>query len=195
MADQVNTDGDWVGVRELAELKGVSAAAISKRLKKFVEAEQIDVRLEGGKKLVRLAQWDFVTKENTDPAKLVGRDTTRMAHGDDAKDDDESLSDTSREYREQQARKMRLEADKRDLELAELVGALVPRDQAVAAMEMAAEKIVQQIDQLPSYADELAGAVSRGGAAGLKEALKSHSRRMRAAVAASMTLEQKDEDE
>jgi hypothetical protein len=55
---------------------------------------------------------------------------------------------------------------------------------------------VRDIDQLPTFADDLAAAVSRGGVAALRDELKKRARQLRETLKRSMTLiAGTDEDE
>lgn len=58
----------WVSISDLGALKGVSKAAISKRVLKFESDGLINVRHEDGKKLVNLVEFDRLIGANTDPA-------------------------------------------------------------------------------------------------------------------------------
>lgn len=74
------------------------------------------------------------------------------------------------------------------LDLDERRGTLMPVSKVVDAMAVAGEKIVRIIDQLPMDTDDLATSVARGGSPALRAALKDVARRMRTAIADSLSL-------
>lgn len=82
----------------------------------------------------------------------------------------------------------------RQLDYEARVGQLLPTKDVVRAMERCAEDMVRVIDRLPTYAEDLAVAYDRKGIAGLRAALRSAAREQREALAASMSLGDKDAD-
>lgn len=81
------------------------------------------------------------------------------------------------------------------LEFEERTGKLLPVDQVRQAMERCAEALVRDIDQLPSFADDIAAAFAAGGLAGLRDELKKKSRQFRETLARTMSLTAKADDE
>jgi hypothetical protein len=86
------------------------------------------------------------------------------------------------------------------LDYEQRVGRVVAVDDVVRSMERCAEAIVRDLEQLPSRADDLAGAFARNGTAGLRAALKDLAREIRGTLSASMRLiasdaEESDQDE
>ncbi len=192
------TDGIWVGVRQLAEMKGVSHPAISKRLRRFEEAGLVTVRREGRKTLVNVAQWDSAADEVTDPARLAGAATTRQMSaepdaGATAANAGPGSTNTSA-YSYQQARKAQYDADLKEIELAKQRGQLLPIADVEDAMIRCAESLVRAIDQLPAGADDLAAAVSRGGVPALRDALKTKARDLRQQLAQNMKILGEDDE-
>ncbi|PTW53908.1 MarR family protein [Breoghania corrubedonensis] len=190
------TDGIWVGVRQLAEMKGVSHPAISKRLRRFEEAGLVTVRREGRRTLVNVAQWDAAADEVTDPARLAGAETTRQMSAEmDATNADAPTGSNTKAYSYQQARKAEYDADLKEIELAKQRGQLLPIAEVEDAMIRCAESLVRAIDQLPAGADDLAAAVSRGGVPALRDALKIKARELRLKLAEKMRLLGEDESD
>lgn len=193
-----------VSVSELARIKGVSQPAISKRLKRLVGEGLIEARKSGREITVSLAEWDTVTNEATDPARLVARDTRREIEGDRRLEDDVARRSAAAaveadgkdpSYTQQLTRKAGLEADLKAIELAKQKGELLRIEDARKAMEACAEAIVRDLGQLPTYADDVAAAVGKAGAAGARDALKVIERRIRETLARSMTLLAGDTDD
>lgn len=63
--------GLWVTISRLAEIKGTSKQAVSKRVKRLRESGAIDVRVEGPVTKVNLVQYDRAIGANTDPAQAL----------------------------------------------------------------------------------------------------------------------------
>lgn len=177
-----------VSVTELAEIKGVSKQAISKRLDRLIGDGLIEVKKRGREKTVSLAEWDTVTNEVTDPAKLAGRDTTRAIEDEATGGNGAAAPEKDPTYTQAITRKARLDADLKEIEVEKQKGTLLAIDDVRASMERCAELIVRDIDQLPSFADDLAAAVAKGGVGGLREALKVKARQLRETLARSMSL-------
>jgi hypothetical protein len=81
-----------------------------------------------------------------------------------------------------------------ELEYNQRVGRLVAIDDVTRSMERCAEAMVRDLEQLPSRADDLAAAFTRGGSPALRQALKDLGREMRRTLADSMRLLGRDED-
>lgn len=181
-------DGLRVSAAEIARLKGVSRQAISKRLRRYVDDGLLQKDAAGK---VSLAEWDTVTQEATDPARLLGSDTPVEPAEIGAPAAVKEPRDDS--YQRQKARAAQYDADLKEIQLRKEQGRLLPIEGVTAAMARCAEVLVRDIDRLPAKADDLATAVSRNGAAGLREALKGVAREMREHVAANMRLLAEDE--
>lgn len=74
------------------------------------------------------------------------------------------------------------------LEHQQKIGQLLPIEDVTAAMQKCAGVIVRELDQLPTFADELAAAVKADGIAGARVALKKISRNIREQLEANMRL-------
>ena len=194
-------DGLRVSVSELAQIKGVSKQAISKRLARLTGEGLLATRQRGRELTVLLAEWDQVTAEVSDPAKLAGRNTAREMRGEARLEDDvaRNLGDGNAKadptYTEELTRKARYDADYRKLQVDKEMGKLLPVDDVRRAMERCAEAIVREIDQLANAAEDVAGAVSKSGVAGAREVLKARSRALRETLMRSMTLAATDDEE
>ena len=81
------------------------------------------------------------------------------------------------------------------LEYEERVGRLLPLDDVQGAMERCAEIMLRGIDQIPTKADDIATAFSRGGVAGVRDALKVMARELKATLSENMRLTAEAEEE
>lgn len=193
--DDVDGRGLRVSVTELAEIKGVTKQAISKRLRRLVEEGRIATSRRGIELMVSLADWDTVTGELTNPAKLVGRDTVREIRGEGGgstpearrlPDAPDPVKDPS--YTQELTRKAGYEADLKEIEVRRRKGELLDAAEVTDAMTRCAEAIIRDVDRLPAYADDLADVVAKRGAQGLREELRKTARSLRETLARSMSL-------
>lgn len=186
VADDPAASGLWVTVSQLAEMKGISHQGVSKRLRRYQEQGLLTARRDGTRTLVNLAEWDTVTAENTDPAKIAGLETSRRLAGQDAPATRPAVpvagADGDPVYAREQARKAQYDADLKKIELDRQLGRLVEVQAVEAAIVASAEVLVNAVDQLPSAADDLASALSKGGVPALREALRAKARELRAVI-------------
>ncbi len=165
----VDGRGLRVSVTELAEIKGVSKQAISKRLQRLVGEGRIATTRRGAELMVSLADWDTVTGELTNPARLVARATVRETRGEGAPDHSgatpgapqDAVRDPS--YTQELTRKAGYEADLKEIEVRRKKGELLDAAEVTDAMTRCAEAMVRDIDRLPAYADDLADVVAKRG--------------------------------
>jgi hypothetical protein len=75
-----------------------------------------------------------------------------------------------------------------ELDYAQRVGQLLKIEDVTRAMETCAAVIVREIDQLPTFADDLAAAMSRDGVQGMRAVLKNVARGIREALEKNMRL-------
>lgn len=178
-----------LSVSEIARAKGVTAQAISKRVKRFVAEGRLETRELRGQKMVPLADYDRLVGETTDfgRARPVqgtdggGAETGRAVEG-------RVSTDENPIYTQEQARKARYDADLRAIELGKarreiLLTADVERD-----MARCAEAMVRRIDLLPALAEDCAAAVARNGADGARQFLRAQARLLREAVGEEFRL-------
>jgi len=183
------TSGTWVGVTALAGIKGVRKQTISERLARLQREGLIEVRKRGKEKTVNLAEWDTVTGETTDPARLIAQQTSKAARGFDdnlANNVGGTKEPTDPTYTQELTRKAGYDADLKAIELRRLRGELREVTEVLRSSETAAAALVRGIDQLPTFADDLAAAVAKSGVSGLRDALKQRAREMRKSLAATM---------
>ncbi|MCX5513432.1 winged helix-turn-helix domain-containing protein [Kaistia algarum] len=177
-----------VSVSELARIKGVSQPAISKRLKRFVESGLITTRTEDGRTMVNLAAWDSVTQEATDPAKIVARETVARVRGRRSTEPDDVSEPGSKDptYTQELTRKAGYDADLKEIEIGRLQGRLRDVVDIQTSAAKVGELMVRDLEQLPSFADDLAGALAAGGVQALREELKRRVRAIREGMARNL---------
>lgn len=140
-------DGLWLSVTDLAREQKVKKQAISKNLKRWCrKGREIPTRKSGKELLVRVADYKRAAGETADQAKVAAEQTKKSA----------SSEDGDPIYAREQARKMAIDADLRQLELEERLGLLLPVAQLREATITCASEIVRAIEQTASRADDLA---------------------------------------
>jgi len=167
-------DEIWLGISELARLKGVDKSWISRRVAALEELGKIEPRDGPNRaKLINLAQFDRAVGETTDLAKEQAAVTAR-ANRNDAADDDApgGAATADPRYADAQRRKVHYEAGMKALEYGERTGQLVAIGQVETVIAEIAEELAQPIRQLPTRADELAAVAVRDGAAGVRVMLR-----------------------
>jgi hypothetical protein len=188
--DPNTADAGWVSVSELARLKGLSKAAVSERVARFIKGGQLSTKPGKGKvKLVNLAAFDRVAGETTDLSKATGH-ATRKAQtvaGIPAPSLPTNADPLAPIYTAEQARHMAYKAESAKLDLEERQGKIVAIAAVEQAITAAAEALARAIDQLPTLADDLAAAVAQSGAAGARTLLKAKARETRELMARELT--------
>ena len=189
-SDPNTADAGWVSVSELARLKGLSKAAVSERVARFIRGGQLSTKPGKGKvKLVNLAAFDRVAGETTDLAKATGH-ATRKAQtvaGIPSPSLPPGADPLAPVYTAEQARHMAYKAESARLDLEERQGKIVAIAAVEQAITAAAEALARAIEQLPTLADDLAAAVAQSGAAGARTLLKARARETRELMARELT--------
>lgn len=174
-----------VSLSELAAMKGVTAQAISKRLKRLEAEGLITSHRRGRDRMVVLARWDQVTGETTDLSRAIGRSPAMPGAPDGvAPTGDQARRDPT--YTTELTRKARYDADLKELELEKQRGSLLAVRDVEDAMATAAGILVREIHLLTAHAEELAAAVGKNGSTGAREVLKRLEHQYRATVARAL---------
>ena len=175
-----DVDGYWVTISELARLRAVDKAAISRRVKRYEADGLMQTRPgKGGTKLVSVAQFDRAAGQATDAVRELNG--TGAAVASPAVPGDPSLA-------RQQARRAGYDADLKQLELEERLGKLLPVADVEHAMVACAQELVRVIEQMTARAEECAAGVAKDGVLGARAFLKALARDQRELLARSMTL-------
>ena len=166
------SDGLWVSLRELARLKGVDVALISRRVALFVEEQKLATRPgPRGAKLINRAEYDRLVGETGDPIKERAAETARLfREGEDAalaKPDDGQAAAATNAKRTAAV----YDAEIKKLELGERLGHLIGRDDLLQARDRCGAAIATVIERLPLRAAEMSAAVAKGGESGAREVL------------------------
>lgn len=166
--------GVWITCAELARRRGVSRAAISKRVGQL--EGKIETRREGKSLLVELASFDRAVGATGDAVKEQAAATARKT--------------SAPAMRDAQTERAQYEARLKALDLAERQRAVLPIKGAHGIEAAAAEigaALARDLDGLARYADEIATAVSKDGVAGARRLLKEIAVKVRRQVAESLS--------
>ena len=187
--DPNTADAGWVSVSELARLKGLSKAAVSERVARFIRGGQLSTKPSKGKaKLVNLAAFDRVAGETTDLAKAAGHATRKQTAASAPSPSLPPGADPLAPiYTAEQARHMAYKAESARLDLEERQGKIVAIAAVEQAVTAAAEALARAIEQLPTLADDIAAAVAQSGASGARTLLKAKARETRELMARELT--------
>lgn len=170
--DDKNLNEAWVSISELARMRGVTKAAISKRV------ARLGIETRNGPrniKLVNLATFDYIVGSETDGV--------RELNGSAALGNVRGKRGESQILTREQARRASYDADLKRLELEERLEKLIPVVDVTHAMSRCAEVMVRTIDQITSRSEEIASAIASDGVAGARKELKAIAREMRETLA------------
>lgn len=179
--DIANTDAGWVSCAELAQRKGKSRQAITKRVNALEREGRISTRRNGRARLVNMAEYDTAVGEVGDSIKEAAADT--------AKENGKPASPENFALRTAQADRAVYEAQLKAIDLAERQSKILPIDGPHgihAAATRMGEKLAADINGMGRYADELTEAATSKGVAGVRQTLKRISAEIRKNLAASM---------
>lgn len=172
--------GLWMSLSEVAELKGISRQALSKRVAKLEAEGLLQTKPGGGgTKLINVAQYDRVIGAVGDAIKEIAAETVKETAPD--------APAAAPALRDAQTRSAQYTADLKFIELNEKIGALVPVADVADAATRAGEAIIRVIDRLPSHADVLAAAAGKDGIGAVRSELKSIARDLRQSIADAFT--------
>ncbi|ARN81840.1 MarR family transcriptional regulator [Methylocystis bryophila] len=167
MAEGEESGGLWLSISALAEAKGVTQQAISKRVARLKAHGLLQTRAGSrGAIEINVAQFDRATKETTDLARSTSHMRAPAAAAIPTEDPDAPI------YTREQARKAAYTADLAKLELDERTGKLIHVAEVEVAATRAAEMIVSHYNTLIGKAEEHAGIVAAEGAVGLRRAYR-----------------------
>lgn len=180
--------GLWLSISDLAKHKGLSKQALAERVARFVTAGKVTTRPGPGRaKLVNVAEFDRAAGEIGDLAREQGAATRRGATLAPPPAPTVRQSDPDAPvYTVEQARSMAYKAELLRLELQEKEGKIVSVEAVRAAASRAGEEIVRILERLPQAADDLAVALTKEGAHGVRLALKRVGLAMRTDIAAAL---------
>lgn len=185
--------GFWLSISDLAKHKGLSKQALAERVARFEAAGKISTRPGPGRaKLVNVAEFDRAAGEIGDLGREQGAATRRgaplpaPAAPAATTIPPRPFDPEAPVYTVEQARNMAYKAELARLELEERQGKIVSVDIVRAGALRAGEEIVRVLDRLPQVADELAVALTKEGAHGVRLALKRVALAMRTDIDAAL---------
>lgn len=163
-----------VTISDLAQRKGVSKQAISKRVARLVAENRLTVH-DGsrGTRLVSLAEYDRVIGETADLARTAAAATVKRA----------AEPTAASVYTGEQTRHMAARADLALLALEERRGTLVQVDKLAEAGARIADALNRVLESFAGRADDIAAAVHKDGVTGARGVMKTLSRDAREALA------------
>lgn len=165
-----------LSVAELATRDQVSKPAVSRRVKQLRERGlQVELDAQGRVAKINAAQYDELKSRFADPSKAQAPAPRHV---------DEIVSES---YDEALRQKTWTEAERARLRLLEEQGKLVRVEQLADALAQAGEKIVRSVDLVLNDVDDLAAAVAKEGAAGLRIALKKITFRLKGEMAEALS--------
>jgi DNA-binding transcriptional MocR family regulator len=169
---------DWVSVKRLAAIRGVSHQAVSKRVAGFMARGLLEPRRVGKEKLVHLPTFDALAAASHDPAQDL---RLRHAKGDPQRATGESIEDASApnddqgglpaplgrhgqsDYDAASTREKNAKAAMAEMELARRRGELVPVNELADAGVQVATTIAQHVAALKQISGKLYAASQAGG--------------------------------
>ncbi len=163
---------------EYARHRGVSKQAVNK----LIAAGKIPFRERAGRKVIDAAAADFALGENRE--RIDTRPEREESESPRSFLGTESTAGLTKARTATEVYRARIA----QLEYEERIGKKLDADAVTRAMQVCAERLVREIDQLPSFAEDLAAAFSRDGLNGMRAAIKDVSRRLRETLARSMTV-------
>jgi hypothetical protein len=199
----VSTDKSlWLSISALARRKGVRKSAVSKRAARFGREGLIHQRRGPvNSKEVNLEEFERACAQATDEIRAQNGRAAKQRHRVIANPTGErnasshvvpvdlgAASSDPPTLAKEQVKRAQADAELKRMEVEERRGKLIKVSKVEDALVAAGEKIVRVIDQLPTYAGDLATAVAKGGGPALRVALKDIARRMRTAIADSLSL-------
>lgn len=184
-ADEPFPPSDLVTAAEMAAIDNVGIHAIYNRIRRFtgMNALKLYETIEGSK-CFSLAQWRTAVatlSTKTDKTKAA----MRLGVADPSIEPPSSGMPASTQTA-QTIRKLKAEADLKELAYAQKRSLVIDAGQVRDAAERCAEVLVRELDRLPTAADALAVAYSGGGLAELRRALAKEGRRIRGIIATAM---------
>ncbi|MGA3304367.1 MAG: helix-turn-helix domain-containing protein [Methylovirgula sp.] len=181
------SEGLWLSVSDIARRKGISKAALSRRVSRLEGDGLLETRAgPRGAKLVNLAALDRVRNETTDLARAANGIGFRQR---------QHPNDPAFIYTHEQARRSAYDADLKKLELDEKLGKLLLVEDVAAAVTATGERIVHVLNSLPSRADEIMAFASRGDLPALTQLLRKIVFDIRSAMADEMRAFAHDESD
>jgi hypothetical protein len=180
MSDRAESLG-LASISELARLKGLDKAAISRRVTRL-EAQGLLRPQRGarGTKLINVAEFDRVAAETTDGVReLNGRGATPARAAQPGLAGEPTLS-------REQTRRAGFDAELKRLVLEERLGRIAPLDRVRRATAEFAGTLARVIDQRPSRVEEIIAANAKGGLQAARAIEKAERRELREEMARAM---------
>lgn len=182
-------DPDLVTPAQLAVQLGISPQTLDHRLKKYERFGLEVMRDQRGHRTLSKAEFLQYDENHRDLGmSAVGRGISR---GDDDDDGDQPDGDDvppgDMTYAQAQLRKIKLDADLKEIAKGQKLGELLSIDDIEDAMSKISEVLVRNIDSIPSKADDIVAAVRADGVAGARAALRAIAKDIRDKLAKALS--------
>jgi hypothetical protein len=160
----------WVSIAEIAGRDGVTKQAVSKQVRAYLRGDELPVQRDGRDRVskVSLAHYDHLRRKYVNPAKAAALLFTEPEPAAPS----EGSGKDSTSFEEARRRGEWLKVTSQELRLAEEQGALVRKDFLVDALTKTGREIQKVVDRLQNRADDLANAVAKEGAHGVRVELR-----------------------
>jgi hypothetical protein len=210
-SDRKTEEADWVPMKRLAELRGVSQQAVSKRVAGFMARGLLEPRRVGKEKLVHLPTFDSLAAASHDPAQDL---RLRHAKGDPQRATGESIEAASAPgddrgeptaslgrrgqsaYDDASTREKNAKAAMVEMELARRRAELVPACELADAALKVATTIAQHVAALKQISGKLYAAAQAGGEDAVRLILSEEIDRVTEAIREGLlTLANEDDSE
>ncbi|MEM1149235.1 MAG: hypothetical protein AAGI03_01560 [Pseudomonadota bacterium] len=174
-----------VTAEAMAEIEGVTKAAVTKKVRRFAEEHELEVERDRRGRIVRFSQamYERLAGLSINPNKATPK--TLFDEGHQANLAADSLDEAKR-------REAWLKVERLEIDRAEAAGLLVRRDALEEALVKCARATGNSIDRIANNADELGLAYEQGGVAGLRKALIIEARAVKQAMADALAEVGKD---
>jgi hypothetical protein len=174
-------------IGRIGERDGVSKQAVSKKVKALVSAHglQVDLDARGRIAAVNVAAYDHLRERFGDPSKAQAP-ARPAAAGELPLAPGTARAPAADSYDEAKRQQAWIDATRAGMRLAEDKKELIRVAAVVDAVSECGIEIARIVDRLPMVADDLAAAVGRSGAHGVRVELKNLARKLRADIAAAL---------
>lgn len=167
-----------MSVAEISRRDRVSKPTVSNHVKRLVERHGLTVERDPQGRVARInvAEYDHLRGVVGDPSKAQAQRLPAPPPQPASESYDEAL----RQKTWHQAEQLRLQMEA-------LKGRLVEVEQIEIAIAAITEEIARVIDRLPNLADDIAAAVAREGAHGVRVLLRGHAAKLRQEIATALS--------
>lgn len=176
----------WVTPAQVAERDSITKQAVTKSVRKLVDAHDLPVKRDGRGRVTKfcLAHYDHLLERFGNSEKLAEGRLSGEPKSPDLLDQPKSGSQHKPDSRDEALRQDAwLKLRRSQLQMEEEVGSLVRRDTLEQALKTCAQEINLLVSRLPNQSDALAQAIAREGESGVRVALRKVAFNLNTAIA------------